>query len=266
MLMSSSPARQPIWARPEPGARKPRFSREQIAAVALDIADTEGFEAVSIRRVAAELSAGTMSLYRYISGKADLVALMDDAILGESLIPDGQLPADWREALAMIARSTRDALLRHPWAVQALQGRGAPAQDGPLGPNGLRHFEQCLAAIAAAPLDTAAKLDLLDIIDDYVFGHAMRAAELEARAAITADPVRSAAITEYVLGQVSTGQFPHLSGVARDLAAQTFADRDKLAERFERGLRALLDGAAADRQTPGSTTRPASSHLPASSG
>jgi len=51
--------------------------------------------------------------------------------MGESLIPDGQLPADWREALAMIARATRAALLRHPWAVQALQGRGAAAQDGP---------------------------------------------------------------------------------------------------------------------------------------
>ena len=82
-----------IWARPGPGARKPRFSREQIAAAALAIADTEGFDAVSIRRVAAELGAGTMSLYRYISAKADLVALMDDAIMGESLVPDGQLPA-----------------------------------------------------------------------------------------------------------------------------------------------------------------------------
>lgn len=59
----------------------------------------------------------------------------------------------------MIARSTRDTLLRHPWAVQALQGRGAAAQDGPFGPNGLRHFEQSLAAVATAPLDTAAKLD-----------------------------------------------------------------------------------------------------------
>ena len=177
MRVSRPPAGQPIWTRPEPGARKPRFSREQIAAAALAIADTEGFEAVSIRRVAAELGAGTMSLYRYISAKSNLVALMDDAIMGESLIPGGQLPADWREALAMIARSTRETLLRHPWAVQALQGRGAAAQDGPFGPNGLRHFEQSLAAVATAPLDTAAKLDLLAIVDNYVFGHVMRAGE-----------------------------------------------------------------------------------------
>ncbi len=245
MPVSRPPAGQPIWTRPEPGARKPRFSREQIAAAALAIADTEGFEAVSIRRVAAELGAGTMSLYRYISAKSDLVALMDDAIMGESLIPGGQLPADWREALAMIARSTRETLLRHPWAVQALQGRGAAAQDGPFGPNGLRHFEQSLAAVATAPLDTAAKLDLLAIVDDYVFGHVMRAGEQQARAAST-DPGHAAAITEYIQGQISTGQFPHLSKLARDPAAQTIADPGRLDQRFERGLRALLDGAAAD--------------------
>jgi AcrR family transcriptional regulator len=239
--VSAPPASQPIWTRPGPGARKPRFSREQIAAAALAIADAEGFDAVSIRRVAAELGAGTMSLYRYISAKADLVALMDDAIMGESLIP-GKLPADWREALAMIARSTRTALLRHPWAVQALQGRGAAAQDGSFGPNGLRHFEQSLAALATAPLDTAAKFDLLTIVDDYVFGHVLRAGEQQARVA-EADPGHAAAIAGYIQGQIATGQFPHLSELARDPAAAGVADAGRIDDRFERGLAALIDGA-----------------------
>jgi AcrR family transcriptional regulator len=240
----AQPASQPIWTRPGPGARKPRFSREQIAAAALAIADTEGFDAVSIRRVAAALGAGTMSLYRYIGAKADLVTLMDDAIMGESLIPDGQLPADWRQALAMIARSTRAALLRHPWAVQALQGQGAAAQDGSFGPNGIRHFEQSLAAVATAPLDTPAKLDLIAIVDDYVFGHVLRAGEHQARAA-TADPGHTAAITAYIQDQLSTGQFPHLTELARDPAAQRITDPTRLDDRFERGLHALIDGAQA---------------------
>jgi AcrR family transcriptional regulator len=245
--VSAPPASQPIWTRPGPGARKPRFSREQIAAAALVIADAEGFDAVSIRRVAAELGAGTMSLYRYISAKADLVTLMDDAIMGESLIP-GELPADWREALAMIARSTRAALLRHPWAVQALQGRGAAAQDGSFGPNGLRHFEQSLAALATAPLDTAAKFDLLTIVDDYVFGHVLRAGEQQARVA-DADPGHAAAIAGYIQGQIATGQFPHLSELARDPAAQSLADPGRLDDRFERGLAALIDGALPSGET-----------------
>ena len=90
---SPSPGTRPIWVRPEPGTRRARFSREQIAAAALAIADAEGFEAVSMRRIAAQLGAGTMSLYRYISTKDDLVTLMDDALMGESLVPEGELPA-----------------------------------------------------------------------------------------------------------------------------------------------------------------------------
>ncbi len=258
MRVPAPPASQPIWTRPGPGARKTRFSREQIAAAALAIADAEGFDAVSIRRVAAELGAGTMSLYRYISAKADLVALMDDAIMGESLIPDGQLPAHWRDALAMIARATRAVLLRHPWAVQALQGRGAGAQDGSFGPNGIRHFEQSLAAVATAPLQTAAKLDLIAIVDDYVFGHVLRAGEQQARAAST-DPEHAAAITAYIQDQLSTGQFPHLTELARDPAAHAIADPARLDDRFERGLQALLDGALAST-SPGDGQRPQPHH------
>jgi AcrR family transcriptional regulator len=243
--VSTPPVSQPIWTRPEPGTRRPRFSREQIAAAALAIADAEGFDAVSIRRIATALGAGTMSLYRYISAKSDLVALMDDAIMAESLIPDGEMPADWREALAMIARYTRAALLRHPWAVKALQGGGAAGQDGTFGPNGIRHFEQSLAAVAGAPLDTAAKLDLITLVDDYVFGHVLRAGEVRARSA-GADPGHAAGIAGYIQGQIATGRFPHLEKLTHDPAAQTLADPGRLGERFERGLRALLDGAAAD--------------------
>jgi hypothetical protein len=186
-----------------------------------------------------------MSLYRYISAKADLVALMDDAIMGESLIPGGQLPADWREALAMIARSTRETLLRHPWAVQALQGRGAAAQDGPFGPNGLRHFEQSLAAVATAPLDTAAKLDLLAIVDDYVFGHVMRAGEQQAMAAST-DPGHAATITGYIQGQIQHRPVPAPEQAGARPGRSNHRRSGTLDRGSEHGLSALLDGATAD--------------------
>ena len=94
--------------------------------------------------------------------------------MGESLIPDGQLPAHWRDALAMIARATRAVLLRHPRAASA-PGIDAPRpRTGSFGPNGIRHFEQSLAAVATASLQTAAKLDLIAIVDDYVSGDVAR--------------------------------------------------------------------------------------------
>jgi AcrR family transcriptional regulator len=232
----------PVWARPEPAARRPRFSREQIAAAALAIADADGFEAVTMRRIAAALGAGTMSLYRYIETKDDLLALLDDAILGKAIVP-GTLPADWHEALALVARRSREAYLSHPWAVAALQGRAAPG--APAGPNGLRHFEQSLAAVAGAPLNLRARLDLLGIVDDYVYGHLLRAAEITARAADRTAAADPAATLEFVQASLESGDLPQLAALAADPdAALSAADPDELDARFELGLKLIIDGAA----------------------
>src|SRR5690242_11749769 len=114
-----------IWTRPEPGARRPKFTREQIAAAALAIADTEGFAAVSMRRIAGELGAGTMTLYYYVRTKDELIALMDDAIMAEVLIPTEAFPTHWYDALTAIALRTWDVLVRHPWVLQYLQNATA---------------------------------------------------------------------------------------------------------------------------------------------
>jgi AcrR family transcriptional regulator len=241
MADSNAAGALPIWARAEPATRQPRFSRDQIAGTALAIADAYGFEAVSMRKIAAALGAGTMSLYRYIATKDDLLALIDDAIVGEALVPT-ELPADWRVALAQVARYTRQAFLHHPWAVQALQG--GPAGDAALsGPNRLRHFEQSLAAVAGAPLDTTGKLDLLAIIDDYVFGHLLRAAEITARSAASQDSVAGIA-GGFTADQLRSGDFPQLAALTDDPAARTVSDAGRMNEQFERGLRVLIDGFA----------------------
>ena len=120
-----------------------------------------------MRRVAGELRAGTMTLYHYVRNKDELMSLIDDAIMGELLIPDGELPDNWRDALAAIARRTRDALLRHPWTVEI-----PPLTEG--GPNGTRHFEQTLVAVAGTGLEPVERVEVAALIDDYVFGFAMR--------------------------------------------------------------------------------------------
>ena len=82
-----------IWLRPEPSGRKPRYTRAEIARTALGIADTEGFDAVTMKRIAAGLGAGTMTLYYYVRNKADIVALMQDTIFEGVLVPAGELPS-----------------------------------------------------------------------------------------------------------------------------------------------------------------------------
>jgi AcrR family transcriptional regulator len=226
-----------IWLRPQPGERPGRLTREKISAAALAIADAEGFEVVSMRRIAARLGVSTMSLYYYVRTKADLVALMDDALMGETLVPEGQLPRAWREAISAIARRSRDVFARHPWALLSMQG-------APLGPNAMRHFEQSLEAVEEAPMSLEGKLAVLQLVDDFVFGHSLRTAE--ARDWLGGDSSR--ARSAEALGQqlFKTGAFPRTAALfARARSRDAARHRQWLMEdRFERALSAVLDGAA----------------------
>jgi len=237
----------PIWMRPAPGDRKPRFTREAIAGAALAIADSDGFEAVSMRRIADKLGAGTMTLYHYVRTKSDLVALMDDALMGEILVPEDALRKDWRSALTAIARRTRDVFRRHPWALLSMQG-AVP------GPNGARHFEQCLAALSRTSLDRRTKLELLALVDDFVFGHALRTAE--ARSTFQKEPEAEvlAAIRSWASAQYESGAFPHtlafFGGAPPEKVVAQVAGLDDEEGRFERGLATLLDGVVKNGRRP----------------
>lgn len=229
-----------MWARPEPGSRRPRFTRDQIAAVAVALADTEGFDAVAMRRVAAELATAPMNLYHYIGGKQDLLALMDDALMGETIVPDDELPADWREAIALIARRTRTVFLRHPWALAALHGHNAPP-SAPVAPNAWRHFEQQLAVLARSPLDVPARLDLISMLYDLVAGHALRAGELELRRNV--DPAVVEAASAFGQELLRSGRYPSIEALAQASdAGVALLDQGHFEGQFERALRLLVDG------------------------
>ena len=224
--------------RPEPGERRPAYTREQIAETAIAIADAEGFEAVSMRRIAAELGAGTMTLYYYVRTKDELIALMDDAIMGELIIPDDELPDGWREGMAEIARRTHATFVRHPWSLEVLR-------NADTGPNGMRHVEQSLAVAARTGLDLDLQFDLTALVDDYVFGHVVRNADIRRAMADPDAPHKLEAFAEYVEAQLETGEFPHIAAaMGRDVRAG-FARVAAVANdegRFERGLQRLLDG------------------------
>jgi len=193
---------------------KSQLTRQKIAATALAIADKEGFEAVSMRRVAQELKVGTMSLYYYVKTKDDLIAVMDDALMGEALLPT--LPKGWQRALLEIAKRTHAIFIRHPWALAAML-------TAPPGLNAMRHMEQCLEALARTSMTGEQKIALLATVDDFVFGHALR--ETAGDAAID---------TKFATDQLATGAFPRLAEVFGSGRFESSKDR------FERGLLALL--------------------------
>ena len=190
-----------------------------------------------MRRIATRLGASTMSLYYYVHTKADLLALMDDALMGEILVPEGQLPREWREAISAIARRTRDVFARHPWALLSMQG-------APPGPNAMRHFEQSLEALKDAPMSLESKLAFLQLVDDFVFGHSLRTAEARTWSGGGSDLTRSAE----ALGQelLKTGAFPHTAALFARTNSQDAARNRQLVmqDRFEEALEVVLDGAA----------------------
>lgn len=192
-----------------------KLSRESIAAAALAIADAEGFANVSMRRVAQELGVGTMSLYYYVKTKDDLIAMMDDALMGEALL--SSIPKDWRRALTEIATRTHAVFLRHPWALVAML-------SAPPGLNAMRHMEQCLEALAGTSMTAQQKLSLLATVDDFVFGHALREAADDGTVDI-----------EFAKVQMATGAFPRLAEIFGSGRIPPQKDR------FKKGLRVLLE-------------------------
>jgi len=157
-----------IWFRQEPASRRPAHTRADIARAALEIADSQGFDDVSMRRVAERLGAGTMTLYHYVRNKDELIALMSDAVMAEVVVPEGELSDDWRTALTQIANRSHDAFSAHHWVFQKIGDDGVP------GPNGMRHFEQSLRAVAGLGLDREQTFEVIGQVDDYVFGYSLR--------------------------------------------------------------------------------------------
>jgi AcrR family transcriptional regulator len=198
---------------------------DAIVETALRIADEEGVDAVSMRRIASELGVGTMSLYHHVVDKEELIELMADAISGELLVP-GAVLGDWREALRAIAHRTRDAFLRHPWLLDTAGRRPLVT------PNQLRHIEQSIAVVADLDVDRATAVAMVMATDDYTIGHVFRRFRLggERQPSTPEDRAR-------IEDLLATGEFPLLAetlGGGADLAPPP--------DTFDPGLEWLFDG------------------------
>jgi AcrR family transcriptional regulator len=227
-----------LWMRDEPGQRQARFTRSELAQTAIRIADTEGLDALSMRRLAAELGAGTMTLYHYVRTKDELLTLVSDEVMGEVLLPEGHvLPTEWTEAIVVVASRSREAMRRHPWVFDVRADLG-------LGPNGVRHMDQTLQAVDSIDASLATKLDLVAAVDEYVFGYC-----LQEWGGWSSDHQRDTAAA-YVEDLVRTGDYPQLQRYVDEMGIeavwQAFEDNGSDATRFERNLRRFVRGIEQD--------------------
>jgi AcrR family transcriptional regulator len=229
----------------ERGAQPPRrgrvLSRDEIVAAAMAVADAEGPDAISMRRIARELSAGVMSLYWYVGSKEELLELMLDQVEAEIEVPDPS--GDWRADLNVFAHRARAALTRHRWAAEFIGSRP------PAGPNDLRNVERVLGLLDGTAVEDDIRLafGVFNTVATFVMGAVMREAQ-EVRFQREQDRIEADLTPEEVEAQhqryqewfKSSGQFPHVaklfeSGVDPD-------DPETRDERFQFSLDCVLDG------------------------
>jgi AcrR family transcriptional regulator len=155
-LPASIEAAWGLRERPHKGP-KPGLSLGRIVEAGVKVAGSDGLAAVSMSRVAAELGSAPMSLYRYVSAKDELVALMVDSVYANALV--AEVPDEgWREGLSRLARAMRAVLYQHPWVLRA------PISGLPVRPNEVAWFEQALHALRGTGLAEERKASVILLV------------------------------------------------------------------------------------------------------
>lgn len=158
---------------------KPVLDLERIVRAAIELADADGLAAVSMRKVAEKLGVGTMSLYRYVPGKGELLDLMFDRAVGDEPLA-GAGSGGWREQLEAAGRESFATYRRHPWLLDVVAGNRPP-----LGPNVMATYDAILGIVHGIGLTPAEAQATVDLFATFVAGAARSALQQAAAEAAT---------------------------------------------------------------------------------
>ncbi|MCP3802862.1 TetR/AcrR family transcriptional regulator C-terminal domain-containing protein [Allokutzneria sp. A3M-2-11 16] len=211
-----------LWGAPQKPRRgpKPALTVDQLVRAATAVADAEGLAAVSMQRVADELSFTKMSLYRYVPGKAELVALMIDRALGA---PPDLTGNDWRERLRAWAMRMLTGFQAHRWLVEATVGPRV------LGPNEIGWLESALVAMEDTGLDGGERLDAVALIAGHI--------RMIAQQGTTEQPERDAGMIMGGVLREHGARYPAVCAAMASAAAGGAQDQG-----LEFGIERILDG------------------------
>jgi AcrR family transcriptional regulator len=211
---------------PAEGARTP-LSRDRVIGAAVELADRDGIDAVTMRKLAGALGVEAMSLYHHVANKEDLLDGMVDLVFGEVDLPVPD--EEWWTAMRRRARSSRAALARHGWAVALMDSRSSP------GPLTLRHHEAVLASLRAGGFDVHAAAHAFSLLDSYIYGFALQEQNLP----VVNGGSDLAELAGAILDSFPEGEFPRLRELTTEVVLRPGYD---YGAEFDIGLDLILDG------------------------
>jgi AcrR family transcriptional regulator len=212
----------------KPGSDSPNkrvpLSRERVLRSAVDIADSAGVGALTIRSLAQRLGVKPMSIYYYVPNKSAILDGIVDLVFSEIELPAAD--GDWRSELVRRANSARQVLSRHHWAIGLMESRKSP------GPATLRHHDAVIGTLRGAGFSVEMTAHAYALLDSYVYGFALQEAALPFQGTDSAD------VTETIMERFRSDQYPHLVEMATEYVLQPGYD---FGDEFEFGLGVILD-------------------------
>ena len=202
---------------------RPPLSRERILRAAIDMADIDGIESLSMRKLAQVLGVEAMSLYNHVANKEDLLDGIVDIAVGEIDLPPRE--ADWQEAMRQRATSAHAVLLRHPWASMLIVSRIN------VGPAMLSYVDATIGCLLEAGFSYEMADRAWNAIDSYIYGFALQ--ELN----FPFDPAEYASAAKEFLPLVPADKYPYLNGLSQEV----IAGRHDGIQEFEFGLELVLN-------------------------
>ena len=209
----------------ETNTGRTRLSRSIVLEAAIALADEDGFEGLSMRRLAQELGVVPMALYKHVANKDELLDGMVDIVFGE--IESPPIDDDWRSAMRRRAISVREAMTRHSWAIGLMETRSP-------GPANLRNHNAVMGCLREAGFSFETAIHAYSVQDAYIYGFAQQEKTLGFRA--PGDAGEAAQRRAKSIG--SPDQYPYLAEIAARLPESGFDN----AVEFTWGLDLILDG------------------------
>jgi len=203
------------------------LTRDRVLLGGVAFADDNGIASLSMRKLGDALGVEAMSLYNHVANKDALLDGMVDLVFGEIDLPEGG--ADWKTQMRERARSARQALRRHPWAIALMSTRTSP------GPATLRHHDAVIGSLRAAGFSVAMTAHAFSALDSYIYGFALQEATLP----LGETEEQTAEVAQMMMAQVPADEYPHLTEFTTEHILQPGYD---YGDEFDFGLDLILDG------------------------